>query len=158
MKKIKNPWLYLTDVGYHCFGCAPTNPWGLKLEVFEDGDDIVSFWKAHDNFQGWVKTLHGGIQATLIDEVAGWLIFRKMQTAGQTVRLNMKYKKPIPTGDDVTLTIRARLKETKRNLAIIESEILYNNEVCTQADVTYFCFSKEQSERDFYFSACELEG
>ena len=82
MKKIKNPWLHLVDEGYNCFGCAPNNPWGLKLEAYEDGEDIVALWTAHDNYQGWVKTLHGGIQATLLDEIAGWLVFRKLQTAG----------------------------------------------------------------------------
>lgn len=157
MNKINNPWINLTVIGYNCFGCAPSNPWGLKLEVYEDGDDVVSFWNPHPNFQGWLNTLHGGIQATLIDEVAGWLIFRKLQTAGQTVRLNMKYRKAIPTGTDVQLTIRARLKEVKRNLAIIESEIIHCGEICSQADITYFCFSKEKSQQEFYFSTCETE-
>lgn len=74
MKKIKNPWLGLTDKGYNCFGCSPENPYGLKMEFYEDGDDIVSFWTPGENYQGWMNTLHGGIQATLMDESAGWLI------------------------------------------------------------------------------------
>ena len=43
MKKIINPWEGLD--GYMCFGCAPNNPLGLHMEFFEDGDDIVAFWK-----------------------------------------------------------------------------------------------------------------
>ena len=36
MKRIVNPWV---DVeGYGCFGCAPHNESGLRLEFFEDGD------------------------------------------------------------------------------------------------------------------------
>ena len=157
MKKIKNPWLHLTKEGYHCFGCAPTNPWGLKLEVYEDDDDIVAFWNAHDNYQGWIKTLHGGIQATLLDEIAGWVVFRKLQTAGQTVRLNMKYKHPIPTGEDVQLIIRSRLTEMKRNMAVITAEIIHENRVCSSAEMTYYCFTKEQSEQIFHLSSCELD-
>jgi hypothetical protein len=42
MNKIKNPWIGLTDKGYNCFACAPSNPYGLKMEFYEDGDDIVS--------------------------------------------------------------------------------------------------------------------
>lgn len=157
MKKIKNPWLHLVDEGYNCFGCAPNNPWGLKLEAYEDGEEIVALWTAHDNYQGWVKTLHGGIQATLLDEIAGWLVFRKLQTAGQTVRLNMKYRKPIPTGDDVQLKVSARLVEMKRNLAVITAEITYNNEICSSADITYYCFSKEDAAAHFHLEGCELE-
>ena len=26
MKKIINPWIDLTDKGYNCFACAPSNP------------------------------------------------------------------------------------------------------------------------------------
>ena len=43
MKKIINPFVHLD--GYNCFGCAPGNPLGVKMEFFEDGDDIVSLWQ-----------------------------------------------------------------------------------------------------------------
>ena len=67
MKKIINPWEGLD--GYMCFGCAPNNPLGLHMEFFEDGDDIVAFWKPQGTYQGWLRTLHGGIQTTLMDEL-----------------------------------------------------------------------------------------
>ena len=157
MKKIKNPWLHLTDEGYNCFGCAPSNPWGLKLEAYEDGEEVVALWNAHDNFQGWIKTLHGGIQAALLDEIAGWLVFRKLQSAAQTVRLNMKYHKPVPTGEDIMLRVSARLVEMKRNMAIITAELRYNDEICSSADIVYYCFNKEQSQNLFHFEDCVLE-
>ena len=90
MKKIKNPWIDLTDKGYNCFACAPNNPYGLKMEFYEDGEDIVSLWTPDSNYQGWLNTLHGGIQATLLDELGGWIIARKFQTSGMTTSLNMK--------------------------------------------------------------------
>ena len=37
MKKIKNPYLGLQEQGYNCFACCPSNPYGLKMEFFEDG-------------------------------------------------------------------------------------------------------------------------
>ena len=43
MKKIINPFVHLD--GYNSFGCAPGNPLGVKMEFFEDGDDIVSLWQ-----------------------------------------------------------------------------------------------------------------
>ena len=42
MKKIINPWKGMD--GYYCFGCAPNNKAGVKMEFYEDGDDIVSIW------------------------------------------------------------------------------------------------------------------
>ena len=41
MKKIKNPWLHKNE--YHCFGCCPDNPLGLKMEFYEEGDEIISY-------------------------------------------------------------------------------------------------------------------
>ena len=99
MKKIINPWHGLEDQGYNCFGCAPSNPYGLKMEFYEDGDDVVSYWHPSDNFQGWLHTLHGGIQSTIIDEIAMWVIARKLQTSGMTTNLNVKFRKPVPTGE-----------------------------------------------------------
>ena len=156
-KKIINPWLDLTDKGYNCFACAPTNPYGLKMEFQEDGEDIVSHWNPHTNFQGWLNTLHGGIQATLLDEIGGWIIARKFQTSGMTTNLAIKYKKPIPTGEDVTIEIRGRVKEVKRMFVFIEAEIIHNGEICSSAEMTYYTFPKDIAEKDFMFNGCEIE-
>ena len=157
MKKIKNPWIELTDKGYNCFACAPTNPCGLKMEFYEDGDDIVSLWTPGSNYQGWLDTLHGGIQATLLDELGGWIIARKFQTSGMTTSLNMKYRKPIPTGENITLEIRGRVKEVKRMFVFIEAEIIYDSEVRSSAEMTYYTFPKDVAEKDFMFNGCEIE-
>lgn len=157
MKKIRNPYLGLEEQGYNCFACCPQNPYGLKMEFYEDGDDLVCIWKSGDNYQGWLKTLHGGIQATLMDELGGWLINRKLQTAGMTTQLTMKYRNPVPTGDDVTIEIRGRIKEMKRNFAFIEATLSHEGKVCSMCDMTYYCFPKEKAESDFFFTGCELE-
>lgn len=157
MKKIINPWLGLSDKGYNCFACAPTNPYGLNMEFYEDGDDIVSIWNPGDNYQGWLDTLHGGIQATLLDEIGGWIIARKFQTSGMTTSLNIKYKKPIPTGKDIRIEIRGRVKEVKRMFVFIEAEIRYNGEIRSNAEMTYYTFPKDVAEKDFLFSGCEIE-
>ena len=108
MKKIINPWEGMK--GYNCFGCAPQNPSGLKMEFYEDGDSIVSYWKPDEKYQGWLDTLHGGIQALLLDETCGWVVMRKLQTAGVTSKMETRYLKPVHTTDKL-LTIRASIRE-----------------------------------------------
>ena len=95
MKKIINPWKGLD--GYMCFGCAPENPQGLHMEFYEDGEDIVAFWEPESHYQGWLETLHGGIQTTMMDELAGWVVLRKLQTSGVTSRLDARFLKSIST-------------------------------------------------------------
>ena len=117
----------------------------------------MSFVHPSDNYQGWLKTLHGGIQATMMDEIAMWVIARKLQTSGMTTRMDIKYRHPVPTGDDVTIEIRSSIKETRRNFAILEARIISGGQVCSSAEITYFCFPKEKAASDFYFHGCEVE-
>ncbi len=155
MRKIKNPWMQ--KEGYDCFGCCPDNPIGVHMEFFEDGDSIVSFWKPQTHYQGWVNTMHGGILCTLMDETAGWVVFRKLQTAGMTTNLEVKYKKPIMTTEPM-ITVRAKIKEQRRNIVVIDVNVENSDgEVCTVGKATYFAFDKEKS-KEMGFTSCDLEG
>ena len=146
MKKIHNGWA--DKPGYNCFGCCPDNPYGLHMEFMEDGDDVVCLWKPQDYFQGWIDTLHGGIQATLCDEIASWVIFRKLGTTGVTAKLEVRYKKSVSTLDE-RLTLRARMVEQRRNIVDIAIE-LYNGagELCTTALATYFTASQAKAREE----------
>lgn len=157
MKKIKNPWIPLLDKGYNCFACAPTNPYGLKMEFWEDGDEVVCRWKPQKNYEGWLGTLHGGIQSTLIDEIGGWWVGRKLQTAAMTTNLNVRFRKPVPSAESETLELRCRLKEQKRAFATMEVTLSHNGDVCTTAELTYYCFPKEKALNEFYFQPFELD-
>ena len=136
MKKITNPWV---DVpGYNCIGCCPTHPFGFHLEFFEDGDDIVSFWTPDRNFQGWIDTLHGGVQALLLDEICGWTVAHKIQTAGVTSRMETHYLHPITTTEGA-ITIRAHITARRRNIITLEATLTNAAaQLCTRATVTYF--------------------
>jgi len=155
MRKIKNPWT--EKEGYDCFGCCPDNPIGVHMEFYEDGDDIVSFWHPQDHYQGWINTMHGGILGTLIDEAAAWTVFRKLQTSGVTVRLDVKYHKPVMTTEK-QITVRAHVTEQHRNIVQISTCIENSmGEVCVEGQATYYIFDKSKAA-EMGFTACELEG
>lgn len=156
MKKIINPFLHRE--GYNCFGCAPHNPLGLKMEFYEDGDYVVSSWTPQPEHQGWLNTLHGGIQGVLLDEACGWVIMRKLQTAGVTSKMETRYLKPVST-DGGPLTVRAHLQEMRRNIALVEAEIIDGDgEVCSRAVCTYFTFPQEKARHEMCFEECKVEG
>ena len=143
--------------GYNCIGCSPDNPFGLHLCFYEDGDDIVTTWKPSPLYQGWLNTLHGGIQALLLDEVCGWVVTRKLQTAGVTSKMETRYKRPIST-NDTELTVRAHIREQRLNIVIIDATLSSSNGVvCTEATCTYFALPREKAEKDMHFVACKTE-
>jgi len=154
MRKIKNPWLHKD--GYDCFGCSPDNPIGLHMEFFEDGDDIISFWRPQEHFQGWVGTMHGGILATIMDEAAGWVVTRKLQTAGMTTKLELRFKHPVLSSDS-QLTIKAHITEKKHNMVFI-SVLLFdsNGVVCVEADAVYYAMNEKRA-KEMGFSHCGVE-
>lgn len=155
MEKIINPWIGVE--GYNCFGCAPRNDFGTKMEFYEDGDEIISIWKPEARFQGWLNTLHGGIQSVLLDEISAWTIARKLQTVGVTSKMETRYMKSVST-EDPHITLRATIQEVKRNIILVEAR-LYNSagELCTKAVCTYFTYSPDKVEKEMFFKGCHLE-
>jgi len=152
MRKIVNPFAPVAHTGgYNCFGCSPANKIGLHLEFWEDGDEIIAKWKPRKEFEGWTGILHGGIQATLLDEAAAWLVFIKLKTAGVTSKLNITYSKPvfISKGE---LTIKAGLVSMQKNIATINCA-LYDGEdcLCTTAEAEYFCLPENIARTKYYY-------
>lgn len=154
MRRIKNPWLH--NPAYHCFGCCPDNEAGVKMTFYAAGDKVVSIWKPGAQYQGWIDTLHGGIQAVMLDEICAWAVLNRMKTSGVTSRMETRYRKPVSTRDDY-LVLRAEVTEVRRNLATIEAS-LYNSkgECCTQAVCTYFTFPQDKAT-EMGFRGLELD-
>jgi len=149
MRKIRNPFVGLD--GYNCFGCSPNNAFGLQLSFVEEGDELVSLWKPKSFLQGYSDLLHGGIQATLMDEIASWAVYVLIKTAGFTSSMNVRYLKPVLVTDS-HITLRAKVKQMRRNLADIEVKLLNSKDViCAEALITYFTFSQERSTKHLYY-------
>jgi acyl-coenzyme A thioesterase PaaI-like protein len=148
-KKIRNPFISLE--GYNCFGCAPSNPVGLHLDFYEDGEFITAEWLPGINFQGYFNILHGGIQAALMDEIASWTMYVKIQTAGYTSGAEIRYLKRVSILEG-PITLRARILQMRRNLADIEVELIDKEQnVCSRALFTYFTFSIEKSRKFMFY-------
>lgn len=155
MKKILNP--YLNKEGYNCVCCAPNNPVGLHLEFWEEGEDVLTIWNPGENYQGWINTLHGGIISMLMDEVAGWVINRKLQTTGVTMQLNVKYKKPVMTTDS-QITVRGHIASQCRNIVTIHLTLENSKgEVCDEGEAIYFTFGPDKA-KEMGFDSCKVEG
>lgn len=155
MKALSNPWLHIP--GYDCFGCAPHNPIGLKMKFFLDNDDIVSIFPLENHHQGWIDTLHGGIQASLLDEICAWKLIHLLGTSGVTAKMEIRYKKPVLTTCKYII-IRANVVEQKRNIVTLHATITSPDGVlCSEAECIYFSFDPTKA-KETGFSPCEPYG
>lgn len=151
MKKIKNPFSPAGSDTYNCFGCSPANTIGLHLEFWKDENEIVAIWQPQKAFEGWADVLHGGIQATLMDEAAAWLVFVSLKTSGVTTELNSKYLKPVYISKG-QIKIRATLLSKEKRVAKIKCTLEDGSgALCATSEATYFCFPENVARAKYNY-------
>lgn len=148
-RKILNPYAKLE--GYNCFGCSPDNHLGLRMEFYEEGDEVICDWQPADHFGGYKSVLHGGIQATLLDEIASWTVLVKLKTAGVTANIDLRYKHPVFI-DQGKILLKAKIKEVAKRLAYVHIE-LYNHkhELSCHGIIKYFIYPEEVAREKLYY-------
>lgn len=143
MKPVNNP--YAENKNFNCIGCSPNHPFGLKLEfkVDELNGIIESEWNPSNNFEGYHNVVHGGIQATMLDEIASWAIYTLLKTGGVTSQMHITYHKPVFISKG-SIKLKASIIKTDNRLVDIKAE-LYSAEgkLCTEAIVQYFYFPEK---------------
>ena len=149
MRKIHNAYADIAE--YHCFGCSPTNPIGLRLNFWEEGEWVYAKWTPEKWYEGYLNMLHGGIQATLLDEIADWVIIVKLGTSGVTKNLNITYVKPVYISHG-EITIRAKLHSHNGNSAMTYAELLdREGNLRSYAEIEYFAFPQEIAKQKYNF-------
>jgi uncharacterized protein (TIGR00369 family) len=153
MQPIRNPYALLAD--HQCFGCCPSHSIGLKLSFFVDEEWVVTYWKPDALLTGYKNVIHGGIQSTLMDEVAAWVVYVKVGTAGVTSRMEVRYRKAVLVSNN-KLTIRGKVVEANRRIAKIHVEILDEAlQICAEALVEYFLYTPEKAVAEFDYPGVE---
>jgi len=142
---VHNPYVQLGE--YRCFGCSPDNEHGLHMEFSRDGEEIECRWEPHARFQGYPGVLHGGIQATLMDEAASWFVYAVIGTAGVTAALTTRFLKPVFV-DRGTLTLRARLDRREGRSAFIRVDLSdAGGTLCSTGECEYALYSPEVARK-----------
>ena len=124
-----------------CFGCSPTNEAGLKLVFRETGSGVVeSTHVAAAHHCGVPDVVHGGIQAAMLDEVMGAAVHSALGEDDRsivTVDFTLRYRRPTPTGQP--LTLRARHLRSEGRKHFVEGEIEdARGEVLTRASACWY--------------------
>lgn len=83
---------------HYCFACGADNPAGLKLRFRREGEVYATTFVAPPTLQGYHGIVHGGIVATLLDEIMARYVW-ELQGQAATARLNVSYRRPAPVGE-----------------------------------------------------------
>lgn len=82
---------------HNCFACGTLNRNGLHLDLHVDGERCWADLEIPERFQGWDEIAHGGIVATILDEVMAWSLV-DADNWGLTARMSVDFKRPVPLG------------------------------------------------------------
>jgi acyl-coenzyme A thioesterase PaaI-like protein len=119
-----------------CFGCGPKNEQGLHIRSFAETDDeCVCVWRPKAHHLAFPGVLNGGICGAVLDchsnWTAAWHLMRKagasLVACTVTAEFAVVLRRPTPL--DVDLTIRARVVESDRDRATVESHIEANSKI-----------------------------
>jgi uncharacterized protein (TIGR00369 family) len=86
-----------------CFGCGDRNTEGLQIEFEVDGRRAIGRFTPRESHQGFPGVAHGGIAASALDEAMGWAMYAAGAWA-MTVRMEVRYRRPLPLGEEVIIT------------------------------------------------------
>ena len=101
-----------------CFICGLENPVGLKLKIYEVEPGVIeTTYTAPEHYQSYPGILHGGIVATILDEISGRSHMGDPAQARfmYTAKLEVKYRKNVPIGKP--LRIVGKAGKTKGRMA-----------------------------------------
>jgi acyl-coenzyme A thioesterase PaaI-like protein len=91
-----------------CFICGMKNDIGIKARFYSnEKNELIAYFTPDDMFQGYPERLHGGIAASILDEAIGRAInIDSPQVFGVTTDLKIKYRKPLPLNQELTVVCR----------------------------------------------------
>lgn len=126
-----------------CFGCGPHNERGMRLRFRREGDEVVTELTAESGWDGPPGILHGGLQATLADEVAGWALVGLLGRMGFTTSMNVRYVRPIQLG--VPVVARASIASRKDPIVTVNVRLLQHGKLGCSARVSYMLPDEEKA-------------
>ena len=121
---------------HNCFACGTLNTGGLHLDLHVDGERCWTDLEIPERFQGWDEIAHGGIVATILDEVMAWSLV-DADSWGLTARLTVAFKRPVPLGRPIH--VEGWITESRRRVVTTAGRMVAggSGEVLATAEALY---------------------
>lgn len=125
-----------------CFCCGKDNEHGLHLSIWypENGAAETSL-KVPEWFSGWKSMTHGGLLATLLDEIMAHACVGISRTA-VTAEITVRYQKAVQTGTRIRAV--GKVDEAKGRILVTRGWI-YDSDGAVAAEATARFIVKSRS-------------
>jgi uncharacterized protein (TIGR00369 family) len=105
---------------HNCFACGGQNPIGMHLDIVLGDGTASTEWVPTAEFVGWEEKVHGGILATLLDEVMAWAPASHDSWA-VTAEMNIRFRAPASPGERLVAT--GRVTSRRRRIYHVSGEV-----------------------------------
>jgi acyl-coenzyme A thioesterase PaaI-like protein len=116
----------------HCFACSRYAKNGLKLKYIYRQNKLTGNFKISNRYQGYDHIVHGGIIATILDSSMVHLFYKRDGLRLKTAKLNISFRKHIPTKNSFVITAIA--DDTARHFYKAKSQIRIKDTVFAEAE------------------------
>lgn len=89
---------------HSCFVCGEANPLGLKLRFETDGRLVRSRFTPRPEHNGFKNVVHGGLTATVLDEIMVWACAVATRQFAYCAELNVRYLHPLSPDTETIVT------------------------------------------------------
>ncbi|MFX1485242.1 MAG: PaaI family thioesterase [Promethearchaeota archaeon] len=143
----------LHEIASYCWGCGRNNENGLHLKSYWRGDETVATIQPAEYLMAFPGILNGGITALLIDcqsintanaascEAEGRKYDENPLSGFVTGSLSVKYLKPIPIDEPVSL--KARVKEMTERKITVSCSVYSGETECAVGEVILIRVGRE---------------
>ena len=130
-----------------CFVCGDSNSIGLGLKMETDGTLVHVRYTPRPEHNGFRHVVHGGLLATVVDEIMVWACAVKAGQFAFCAELNVRFVSPARPGEPLHGT--AELVENRRNRIFEAKADLRNQagEVVVSATGKYMPLKGEQTQQ-----------
>ena len=115
---------------HSCFVCGESNAAGLNLRFETDGRVVHARFTPAAEHIGFKGVVHGGILATLLDEIMVWACAVQAKQFAYCAELNVRFVRPARPGEQTLATAelvtnrRNKIFEAKAELKNLAGELL----------------------------------
>jgi uncharacterized protein (TIGR00369 family) len=109
-----------------CFVCGSQNRSGLNLRFFTDGRIVQARFTPRADHNGFIGVVHGGITATVLDEVMVWACAVREKKFCFSAEMTVRYLGPILTGIEVIA--RGEMTGNKRDRIFLATGEIASND------------------------------
>jgi uncharacterized protein (TIGR00369 family) len=89
---------------HSCFVCGESNAIGLNLRFETDGHIVKTRFTPRPEHVGFKQVVHGGIIATLLDEIMVWACAVQTKRFAYCAEMTVRFLKPLLPGEEVVAT------------------------------------------------------